>query len=264
MLKLICYSIIIFCLISCNSYTSANVNQSSKSDNCEEWDKKFESLREVDKDILQNEGIVMGSDGWIIGSKLISDCSFRNQMATYLYRYRLDNDKWAVEFASKNSKSIVDILRMIWSSPSFSSDGNISEKYMLLLAKGLKDEDLIPFVKELVQTEGIQNSDDNQLDYILFVEPDATYRPILYQLLSEAEAKQDLSQQARLLILLQQERNVPELAQKLEKISTNKLLQLESRKILFRIISKKKKGKLSKDDYYEFDNLNISFLNLNN
>jgi hypothetical protein len=267
LLQTIIYCTFAIGITSCSFYKVASKNQadtkvtqtSQVSQDCDNWDKQYQSLREEDKKIVQEEGIVMSSDGWMIGSKIIADCSFRTQMATYLYRYRLDNDKWASDFANKNSKEIVEFLRKIWNTPHFSVDGNHHEKYALLVSDGLKDEDIVPFIKELIETEGLRDDEDTGFYWVLLQKPNESYRPLLLKFLIEAESKNDLSYQALLLIILEKEKSDSEYVVKLEKLSKNNKFDLDSRKILSGIISKMKKGEqLSDEDYRDFDSFYIS------
>jgi hypothetical protein len=233
--------------------SASGVSQRPDQD-CEKWERLFALLSPEDQDIVEKNGILSGRQGWIISEKLIPDCDLRVNVANYLDHYRESDNEEVTRFANENSAAIIDTLRRVWNSPYFSVDGNRSEKYMLLLAKGLRDEDRESFIKELLVSEGIQNNDDNQLDYVLFKSPIPSAIPLLDQLLKEAEVKNDFAQQARLLILIERASGSPKLLPKLEKIASNKALSSKARSKLSMIISKMKKAEeISYDDIDEFN-----------
>jgi hypothetical protein len=229
-----------------------------KSD-CEKWQQFYEQLSQEEKNILRDEGIVgssVGDDdyGYILSPELVKDCRLRLEIGRYIQRIMTGKgDGTDAEFADENSKEIVRVLRHIWKGYYFSGDGAASEKYGLLWNKGLKEEDVAPFISELLKTEGLLKSD---LIYVLITRPMPSLKPVISELLQDAENRRDISKQVYALIILQQASPEPKFLSKLEIISQNKKLSAKTKKGILEVIRKFKSGE--KVIYDDIENLGLA------
>jgi hypothetical protein len=258
-------------LVSCNNHSSTVIadnniviveNKSHDiSDWCAEWERIHELLSKDDKNTLQKEGVVHSSDNkyehayYVLSPQLVSSCEQRVKIGGFIWMVVLGLDtETDEEFAQRNSKEIVKVLRHIWDSPAFSSDGVHHEKYSLLTYKGVKDEEIAPFIGELLKKERTPDMEDS-LEFTLLTRPLPSLMPIVSELLKKAENEGNVFRQVYYLIILHQTTPNSLHLTKLDKMTRSRKLSNETRNGLTEIINKFKSGK--KIDYEDVEKLNL-------
>jgi hypothetical protein len=229
---------------------------------CGEWARMYDLLNEESRKTLQKEWVTDGVNDYkydhqgyyVLGPELLSDCDLRVKIGLYIQK-RLTSDRSSradKNFARQYSPEIIKVLRHIWDSPAFSTDGVHEDKYGILSPEhGLRQEVVVPFLEKLLrEREGL----NWYLTCLLIERPSITLRPILLELLKDAEIKQDLPEQVYLLITLQQISPASALSAKLEKISHSGNVSIEDTVKLIRMINNFKSGrKVTVEDVFKLD-----------
>ena len=253
-LCLVCCFFVINCTPKANA-DSANTNQirniQSFKNDCREWNETNLELIDYQIEQLQTDGITTGKDGYLLSKKIVGDCHLGIEIGKYIDKViggRTDkNDE---HFASEHSNEIVNVVRLTWN---YYHDGASEEKYNLLEAKGLKDEDVAPLVAELLEKEGLALNPDQTLFYTLFVRRLPALNPTILEILRKAEKNNDYLNQFLALVLLYQNSPKTEYANKLKLIAENPILSKNTQKKVLKIVHKlETKQELNYDEIEEF------------
>lgn len=261
---------LIFCLLfigcasksTATSETNFKVQKSLSFDNyCQEWQQIFNELNEEEKESLQIEGISYANKNpFILSEDLVEDCQLRIKIGRFIWNgMREEISETEKNFANQNSKEIVRVIDHIWNSSNFSVDGVTHEKYLLLLSdKGIKDEDIAPFIGKLIVKEKINSEEsEDEVFYILFNRPLPTLNSIILDSLKNAERKKDLLGQIYSAYLLFRDTKEKKFFEKIKAIYKNKKISKAVKIELNNIVAKIERGKFL--EYRDFDNLSYAF-----
>ena len=258
-----CFGFSALLLHGCNSKTEdalPAVNQvqiaSLPVDDCQRWNEYFDSLSEEAKKSFQKEGIYVVSSGYILSEDLVKDCRLRLEIGRFIWEGVRENiSETQRDFGAQNSKLIVQVLDKIWNSPNFSSDGMHHEKYLLLMSdRGIKDEDITPFIGQLVKVEGIYSPElgqEAEIFYILFDRPLPVLAPVILEKLKQEEKEKDLTGQIYALFLLRRDTAEKKYLVKMKEIIGNPNLNGTARTVLKKIIVMIEKGEKVEFDYLD-------------
>ncbi len=154
-----------FLFADCASNTSAipvTKIQNDFPDACQEWQRRYDELSENQKESFKREKIIYPNNyPYLLGEKLVQNCSLRVEIGAFIQKtIGGTSNKQDKKFASENSKEIVRVIKYIWNSDNFSVDGVSHEKYLPLIKEtGIKDDDIAPFIGQLIKAEGIHSEE---------------------------------------------------------------------------------------------------------
>ena len=225
---------------------TTNSDPASSGQGCEEWDRTYGLLSSEGKQNLEKAGVAInGSDEkanngyYVLSRELMNDCNLRVKIGQFLYLsvdgIDTETDR---QFAKQNSKEIVKILRHIWNSSAFSSDGVSHEKYLLLTNKGITDENISPFIGELLKAEDL----NSELVYVLVNRPLRSLKPVIMELRLKARKSNNIPQRIYSLIALEQASPDPTFRMELDSISKGRGLSPKTKHGLEIILAKFKNG----------------------
>jgi hypothetical protein len=207
-------------------------------DKCEEWRLMYELLTESQKEVLRIQNIVHTSDArisyYLISRELVGDCGLRLEIGEFLWKVQLGTDtKDDKDFAAKHSLEIVNVLRRVWDAPEFSSDGSHHEKYNLLNYEGIKDEDNVLLLRDLISKKVINYA----LLVAILEKPHPMLEPVITDSLRVAKNKNNFDQQICYLVILAKLTKRKAYFTELEGIRRN-LVEQKTKIALERIIAK--------------------------
>jgi hypothetical protein len=217
-------------------------SDATPADACQQWRQMYDELSEEDKKSLQVEGIGFQNENpYILSEDLVKDCGLRVKIGRFIWDgMREEVSEESQQFAKENSKEIVRVLRHIWDSENFSTDGVSTEKYDLLMnGRGITDEAITPFVGELLKKEGLTPENlDSGLPYVLFTRPMPSLQPNILEVLKQSEKNKNYIEQFLALILLHRESPKTEYIKKLKKIAESPKLSSKAQSKALKIIDK--------------------------
>lgn len=223
-------------------------------DKCDDWQSAYDSLSDKDKRALDKEKVVFvpgdGSGGsyYLISEQIVKDCKLRKELGRFLARVLFETDTRSDhEFAARHSTEIVGVVRQVWDSPGFTSDGLQQSKYNLLNYSGISRKDnaliLTDLIKRKVVNIGLLNT--------IYDRPLPALKPAIIEALNQARSEGDLGQQACYLIMLERISPSPVYLKGLAKIRDTQTLDKDTRSGLEKIIKKFKTGKRPNHNDFE-------------
>ncbi len=221
-------------------------------------------MSERKKKFFQKENIIYVDGTYLLSPTLVGNCKLRLEIGQIVRKAlsagysQLDKD-----FARKHSKEIVDVLRKIWHSTNYASDGaGPNEKFSLLYNRGLNDKEIVPFIGELLEKDGFNPKCEfclePNLHFILFNYPRISLDPIVLARLNVAEKNNDVLEQVFALVILNKNARNSKYLSKLKKIANNKEISLNEKRTLMIIIRKFELEK--KLDFEDLDNFTFSYI----
>lgn len=146
------------------------------------------------------------------------------------------------EFAARQSKEIVEVLRHLWpslgDSKALIGDGAFhTEKYALLADPAFEEVDIAPLISDILEKEGT----GIEIVGLLLSRPMAGVKPAVSHQLTLSEGKRDVPQQIYDLVLLHR-LGAPTALPKLKKLSENKNLSTFEKKLIPALLTKIKRG----------------------
>jgi len=203
-------------------------------DYCLGWESRYQALDDTQKQNLAKYGLVSHGNGdksgdHVISSQVIEDCAERIKIGRYFHQVSQGEvtleDR---EFVSRNSAEVVRVLRTVWNAP------DLKEKDLFFTEKELKDQDLEPFLAELLR----KNEYKTDLVYANIERPILSLKPSLLFVLQRERRLKDVPRQIYVLIALQKIDNgltyIPELRGFAKSKSTSK----SAREGIIKIIKK--------------------------
>ena len=244
---------------ACSSVRSIK-SQSPNEIACQEWERRVEKLSPYLKEALARESVVSGDGGWIISRDIVSDCHLNLEIGAYFARVVYGssrNNEADRQFARENSRKIVETLRRLWPTldarkSSLRDGAFFEEKYNLLDDPALKEEDIAPFISELID----EGSVSMEFAAILLNHPMAATKGAVSRDLIWAEKNKDVPEEIYCLAVLQR-MNERTVLPKLKRLSEERDLSSYERKLIPTLIAKIKHGEeLKFSDVEDLDYLN--------
>lgn len=241
-LSIFCFGLL---LINCGSKVEATLptvnyarNFSTPEDSCDKYQRIFNELPDWAKKELKEKNITLGGDGYFIGESLVDDCELRLKIGGYIRKIISGTyDETDIKFAERHSAKIVPVIKHTWN---YHSDGARHEKYGLLHKySGLKDEDVAPFISQLLgEEELVPEAGEPQLFYVMLSRPLPALKTQISNFLMLAEKRNDFTGQVYALYLLHRDGFDGIYSAKMRKIIKNPNLPDAAKPILEKIVSK--------------------------
>lgn len=176
---------------------------------------------------------------YVLPAELVPNCKLRVEIGHFIQAATMGPVKEQYrKFARKNSKEIVRVIRHIWYSPGFARDGMHHEKFNVFDKVGLKEEDVVPFLGDLLEIEGV----NYMLMCEMLINSAPALKPYLSTALTKAESDKNIAFQVYLLIVLYQVSPDPVTLAKLDVLRSNSEISVSDRAKL-KLITKNLKNR---------------------